>query len=142
MADTKQPATIQIPGVNFEDLAREVIAVKITEALSVGSTEAVQKLVLAALTRQVNPENGNEPHSYDSKVAWVEYVAGDLIRRATKDVLAERVEEMKPAIQKMVEAELKRNTKSIASALVDAYAAEAKHGYRLTVALQFKRDEK
>jgi hypothetical protein len=136
--DKMTSATIEIPGVNFEDLARQVIAVKVTEALSVGSSEAVQRLVMAALTRQVNPENGNEPRSYDPKCSWVEFVAGDLIRQATKQVLTERVEAMKPAIKTMVEAELKRNTKSIASALVDAYAAEAKSGYRLTVALAFK----
>jgi len=133
-------AQIQIPGVDFEELAKQVVAVKVTEALAAGSQEAVQKLVLAALTKQVNPSNGQEPRHYESKVSCVEYVAGDLIRAATKEVLAERVEEMKPAIKKMVEAELKRNTKSIASALVDAYAAEAKHGYRLSVALQFNRD--
>lgn len=139
---TNEPATIQIPGVNFEALAQQVIAAKVTEALTTGSREAVQNLVVAALTRKVT-ENGSEPrYSYDAKVPWVEYVAGDLIQKATKEVLAERIEEMKPAIRKMVEAELKRNTKSIASALVDSYAAEAKNGYRLSVAVQFQRHER
>jgi hypothetical protein len=42
----------------------------------------------------------------------------------------------------MVEAELKRNTKSIASALVETYSAEEKSGYRLAVSLQFKPNER
>lgn len=38
------PAQIEIPGVDFEELAKQVVAVKVTEALSGGKENAaVQK---------------------------------------------------------------------------------------------------
>lgn len=133
-------ATIELPGVDFAALAREVIAVKLTESLTT-SPEAVRSMVLAALGQKVNRENGQEPKSYDRDVcSWVEYVAADLIRQATKKVLAEKVESLRPAIEKAVDAELRRATKSIASALVESYANEAKSGYRVAVSMQWKAE--
>ena len=134
---------IQVPGVDFGEMARSVIAAKIAEALSVENTEAVHRLVMAALTTKVNAENGSEPRSYDrNTVSWVEYVASDMVRKATKEALAEQVETLRPVIKKAVAAELKRNANSIAKALVDCYANEAKSGYRMSVNMQFERHDR
>lgn len=143
MADQKQAATITVPGVDFAEMARAVVAAKIAEGLAVGNQEAVQSLVMAALTTQVTREHGNKPQSYErDTVSWVEYVAGDLIRTETKKALADHVNELRPAIQKAVAAELKRNTNGIAKALVSAYAAEAASGYRVKVSMQFEQHER
>lgn len=131
-------ATIELPGVDFGALAKEVIAVKLTEALAT-SEKGLTQIVHAALGVRVNAENGQPPrYSSDPAVPWVEYVAADLIRSATKEVLKQKVDSMRPAIEKAVEAELKRATKTIAVALVEAYANEAKAGYRVSVNMAFQ----
>ena len=142
MGDTKS-GTISISGVDFAEMARQVVAVKVAEALAVGSDGAVQQLVLAALTRKVDATNGSDnPRSYASTSTWVEWVAGDMIQRATKEVLAERVAEMRPMLKKLVEAELKRSAKTMAAALVDTYAHEAKSGYRIGVNVAFTKHDR
>ena len=135
-------ANIEIPGVDFAGIAREVVAVKLTEALAT-SPEGIRSIVQAALGVQVQAENG-QPKRYQSDVTvpWVEYVAADMIRAATKEVLQTHITAIKPQIQKAVEAALKKNTTTIAAALVDAFASEAKNGYRLGVSMSFtKRNE-
>ena len=135
-------ASIEIPGVDFGAIAREVIAVKLTESLAT-SPEGVKSIVQAALGVKVQAENGQPPrYSSDTTVPWVEYVAADMIRSATKDVLKEHVESIKPHIQKAVEAALKKNTTTIAVALVDAFAAEAKSGFRLSVSMAFQKHDR
>ena len=133
-------ATIEIPGVDFGALAKEVISVKLTEALAT-SENGIQKIVHAALGVRVQAENGQPPrYSSDVTVPWVEYVAADMVRRATKEVLQTRVEALKPAIEKAIEAEIKRSTKTIAKALVGAFTESASNGYRLSIAMTYKAD--
>ena len=85
-------ATIEIPGVDFAGIAREVVAVKLTEALAT-SPDGVRSIVQAALGVKVQAENGQPPrYSSDQTVPWVEYVAADMIRNATKEVLKAHVE--------------------------------------------------
>jgi hypothetical protein len=130
-------ATIELPGVDFGALAHEVIAVKLTEALAT-SPDGIRAIVQASLGQRVTPENGQPPrYSSDKTIPWVEYVAADMIRAATKKILAERVEAMRPALEKAVDAEIKRSSKTVAVALVDAYTAQCKSGYRITVGMQF-----
>src|SRR3990167_301501 len=133
-------ANIEIPGVDFAGIAREVIAVKLTEALAT-SPEGIRSIVQAALGVKVKEEDGKPPHySSDKTVPWVEFVAADLIRTATKDVLKAHIDTLRPQIQKAVEAELKKNTTTIAGALVGAFIETAKEGYRLGVSMSFTKN--
>jgi hypothetical protein len=133
-------ATIELPGVDFAALAKEVISVKLTEALAT-SDDGIKKIVHAALGVRVLEETGNTPrYSSDKTVPWVEYVAADMVRAATKEVLKAKVESLMPTIQKAVEAELKRSSKTIAHALVGAFTESCKNGYRLSVQMQYKTD--
>jgi hypothetical protein len=135
-------ASIEIPGVDFGAIAREVVAIKLTESLAT-SPDGIKAIVLAALGQKVKADNGQEPRSYDTNtVSWVEYVAADMIRSATKEVLADQVEKMRPRLVKAVEEALKKNTTTIAASLVDTYANEAKNGYRLFVSMQFAKHER
>ena len=133
-------ATIELPGVDFAALAKEVISVKLTEALAT-SDAGIKDIVHAALGVRVLAENGQPPrYSSDETVPWVEYVAADMVRSATKEVLQARVETLRPVIEKAVEAEIKRSTKSIANALVGAFTESCANGYRLSVSMQYKTD--
>lgn len=133
-------AKIELPGVDFGALANELIAVKLTEALAM-SPDGVREIVHAALGVRVAADNGQPPrYSSDKTIPWVEFVAADMIRAATKKVLAERVETMKPQIEKAIEAMLKKSSGTIAEALVGAFTEQCKSGYRLNVGMTYIKE--
>lgn len=122
---------IDIPGVDFAEMAREAIACKLNEAL-IGADEVVTKIVTAALTQKVN-EKGVVGSSYENRISYVEWLAHDMIRQATLEVMKARAEAMKPALEKAIEAELKRGIKTTAKALTDAFAQQASCGWAVKV---------
>lgn len=122
---------IDIPGVDFAEMAREAIACKLNEAL-LGADDVVVKIVTAALTQKVN-EKGVVGSSYENRIAYVEWLAHDMIRQATLEVMKAKAEEMKPALAKAIEAELKRGLKDTAKALANAFASQASCGWSLKV---------
>lgn len=126
---------IQMPGVDFEKMAREMIAAKLTEALSL-SDAAIQSLVTSALTRKVNEHGNVGQYSSDNKIAFVEWVAMDLIRKVTLDIVAAKTEALRPTIAIAVERELKRSTSQIAKALVEGFTDKAR-GARYSIGLTF-----
>jgi len=133
MMTQKASLNIEMPGVDFAGMAREAIAAKLTESM-IGSDDAIMKIVAAALTTKVN-ERGvtNNQYSYENKTPFVEWLAQDLIREATKSVLMQKVEGLRPALEKLIEKELSKNLKSIAASLTEAFAAQAKSGYGIKI---------
>lgn len=131
---TQASMKIDLPGVNFEQMAREAIAAHLTEAL-VGADETVKKIVVAAMTQKVNEKGHRDNYDYNNKYSFVEWMAQDLIRQATLDVLKTKVEALRPAIEKAVESELKRSVKEASKALTESFISTARHGYGITVNL-------
>jgi len=128
---------IQIPGVDFSQMAREAIALKLTEAL-VGADDIIQKIVVSAMTHKVDDKGQTSQYASYNTTPFVEWLAQDLIRKATLEVLAKRVESMRPMIEKAVEAELKRSTKAAAKALTGAFVERAGSSYGLTCDIALK----
>jgi len=130
----KQSLNIEMPGVDFAGLAREAIAAKLTEAL-VGEDATIMKIVVAAMERKVE-SNGN-PSSYAAHhgIPYVQWMAEQLIRDATKDALKERVERLRPALQAQIERQLTKNVKAIAVSLTDAFAKQAAYGHGVVINL-------
>ena len=120
-------ATIQLPGVDFNAMAREVIAAKLTEAMT-QSPEAIQRIVIGALSVKVDSE-GKVGRGYSSDISFVEWVAHDAIRRVVLDTVKAKAEALRSALEKAVEAELKRSTKAAAKALTDTFVKAASNGY-------------
>jgi hypothetical protein len=131
---TQASMKIDLPGVNFEQMAREAIAAHLTEAL-VGADETVKKIVIAAMAQKVNDKGQRDSYEHYNKTPFVEWMAHDLIRQATLDVLRTKVEALRPVIEKAVEAELKRTAKDAAKALTQSFLATTKHGYGVSVQL-------
>lgn len=132
---------IDIPGVDFALLARQAIAAKLTEAL-VGADDVIQRIVVGAMERKVN-EHGNVPtHSYDAKLPYIEWLAEDLLRKVTLDVLKTKIESMRPALEKAVEAELRRSAKASARVLASAIAQQAASAYGFTAEIVIKARER
>lgn len=137
---TNASMKLDIPGVDFEGLAREAIATKLTEAL-IGNDTAITALVANGLAQKVDSRGVvSARYGSDNKTPFVEWLAQDMVRKVTKEVLAEKMEEFKPALRKSVEAALKRSNTKIARALVDGWAAEASGGYRVKIGFDFEKD--
>ena len=128
----KASLNIEMPGVDFAGMAREAIAAKLTESM-VGADDMISKIVAAALTQKVNEHGRVGQYSSENKTAFVEWIAQDLIREATRAVLKDRVEKMRPALEKQIERELLKNTKSIAASLTEAFMKQASAGYGIVI---------
>ena len=128
---------IAIPGVNFEQLARETIAAKLTEAL-LGSDDAIRKIVVAGLERKVNDRGVVSDRSYDNTIPFIEWIAQDMLRKVTLDVVKAKIESMRPALEKAVEAELKKSAHASAQVLVGALVQQAANGYGFTAEVVIK----
>lgn len=137
MAETKT-GTIALQGVDFAELAKQVIAEKVTEALTIGSGEAVRGLILGALTEQVGTDGVRSTYSSQNTVPWVQWVAADAIRKLTKQVVAERIGVLRPALEKQIEASLRANVKSMASQLAAAAAERIGRDWTTNVDVSFK----
>lgn len=131
---------VEIPGVDFTELARQTIAVHLTEAL-IGNDEAIRKIVVAALAHKVN-ERGVVGQSYENRTPFVEWLAQDLIRSATLDVLRTKVEQLRPAIEAAVETELKHSTTEIAKVLTESFIRLAGSQYAIKLDLKANFEER
>lgn len=131
MSQTPASMKIDIPGVNFEEMAREAIAARLTEAL-VGANDSITKIVAAALSQKVN-DKGVVGSSYENRIPFVEWLAHDLIRQTVVEVLKAKIDAMRPSLQKAIEAELKNTVKGTAKALVNAFASQATSTWGLKV---------
>jgi hypothetical protein len=128
----KASLNIEMPGVDFAGMAREAISAKLTEA-RVGADDAIIKIVAAAMATKVNDHGNVSSSSYDNKTPYAEWLAGSLIREATKSVMAAKIDKLRPAIEAQVEKALTKNTRSIAVSLTDAFIKQATAGYGVII---------
>lgn len=134
---------IDLPGVDFTQLARQTIAAKLTESM-LGSEDVIQKIVIAAMSRKVTERGVVSQYDYENRHSFVEWLAQDMMRTVVVDVLRAKVEALRPVIEKQVEVALRRDVKSIANALTESFIGNAKSAYGVTVSLsaEFKRPER
>lgn len=130
---------IQVPGVDFQELARLAIAERITTAM-LGAENTIASIVGAAMQRKVDGKGNVSNYRSENNIPYVEWLAGDLISKATQEVLKTKVEALQPVIAKAIEAELRRNSKSIAKTLVEGWAATCKNDWRISI--NVKHDER
>lgn len=128
----KSSLSIEMPGVDFTAMAKEAIAVKLTESM-LGSEEIISKVVFSALEQKVNDQGKVDQYQSSNRIPFVEWVAQDLIREATKSVIKDRVDKLRPLLEKQIEKELSKNVKSIATSLSEHFIKQAQSGYGVTV---------
>ena len=124
--------SVQIPGVDFAELARVAISAQITKAM-LGTETILGGIVASALTAKVGSEGVPSNYASENKYAFAEWVAHDLIRKATVEVLKEKIGSMRPALEKEIEAALRRSLRGTAKAMVDCFVKQAQGSYRLSV---------
>lgn len=132
IAPAKASLNIEMPGVDFAGMAREAIAAKLTESL-IGADDAIIKIVAAAMTQKVNEHGNVGNYSSENKIPYAEWIAQDLIRKSVKQVLADRVEKLRPVLEAQIETQLKKNTKSIAASLTNKFIEQATNGYGVVI---------
>ncbi|TGU44649.1 hypothetical protein EN788_22300 [Mesorhizobium sp. M2D.F.Ca.ET.145.01.1.1] len=85
------------------------------------------------MATKVNDHGNVSSSSYDNKTPYAEWLAGSLIREATKSVMAAKVAQLRPAIEAQVEKALTKNTRSIAVSLTDNFIKQAAAGYGVVI---------
>lgn len=136
MAETPSN-TIALPGVDFNELAKQAISAHIVKGMA-SSPELVAQIVAGALTRKVNSEGKVDNYQHHNTQPFLQFVTEDLIRKAALEALQQHVEAMKPDIVKAVAAELKKAAPAIALALVEGFAANAKDRYGMQVGVKLE----
>lgn len=81
---------------DIEALIKATIQTKVIEAFNT-APEVVEKLVQAALSKEVN-EHGGKPDYRDQKMPFLDYLVGEEIRNAVRSSVREYVAENKEAI--------------------------------------------
>lgn len=98
-------------------------------------------LVNAALTRKVNSHGKVSQYNSENKHAFLEVLAGQVIREAARQAIEKIVAEQRPLIQTAVEEHLRRQPKKTAAAIVSAFAEGAGNRYRTAVHFTFSETE-
>ena len=137
MADTTNKVSMELPGVDFAALARQVIAVEVSKVLSVPEA-SLNAMVIAALQQKVGDDG--KPSNYNHNRTYVEWAAMNAIRGAVLSLLNARVEAMKPKLAELIEASLKRSAKAISITLSDDFVKAASrqgtYGFKLDITMQ------
>lgn len=140
MGDNNATMKIDIPGVDFGQLARQAIAVRLTETM-IGADDAIRKIVVAAMEQKVNDHGQVPQRSYEEKLPFIEWLAQDLMRKVTLDVLKAKIESLRPVLEKAIEVELKRSAHASAKVLAAALTKQAASGYGFTAEIILKARE-
>lgn len=134
--------SIALPGVDFAQMAREAIAVKLTEAL-VGADQAIVGIVASALERRVDDKGQISNYRSDNNLPYIEWLAQDLIRKAALDVLMKKIDALRPQIEEAIDKQLRKDSKKIATMLAESFAASAKSQHYVSFKIEmsgFRRD--
>ena len=139
----QKPASLslELPGVDFQQMAREAIAGKLVEALT-GADDVVGKIVVAAMSQKVSQHGTHSDYDYENKTPFIEWMAQDLIRGAALEALRTKVEAMKPVIVAAIEKQIKKDTKSIAKALAEGFVSNAKSAHTFSFKVEMKEHTK
>ena len=93
------------------------------------------------MERKVNDRGEVPQRSYEEKLPFVEWLAEDMLRKATIEVLRAKIDSLRPIIEKEVEAALKRGAKASAKVLAESLARQAASGYGFSAEIIIKAKE-
>ncbi len=103
------------------------------------SPEVVEKLVDAALRKEVN-EYGHKPNGYrDERMPYLDYLVGEQIRNACHDIIKEYVNDYKPALRVQIETAIKEA--NFSSTLTDLLSGAIINDWQWQFELNAKRKD-
>jgi hypothetical protein len=115
-----------------KDMVRTVLEAHIVTALK-ETPEALDTLVKAALSREVDSRNGSF-EGYGTKVPYLDYIAGETIRTATSQAVRKVVQEMQPEI----EAEVRKilTSEQVVQAFTKCIIGSTDQDYKISVSFE------
>ncbi len=128
------------------ELVRPVIEAKIQAAI----VAELQKtsvdwvlggLVSKALGQKVDQMNG-QPSTYSSAIPLLEWLCKDAVQKVARQAIAEWIEANRSIFQKHFEAEMKKNSKSMAKVFFDGVTESMKSTWQFKVDVGFQSPEK
>lgn len=119
----------------IETLVKTTIQTKIVLALK-ETPEAIDKLVQAALSKPVDPSSGQQ-NGYGTKVPYLDYLVGDLIREAARMSAREIIRESEAEITAAVRKRL--TTDNLAEAITRAVIGSAEEEWKIGVSFEKQR---
>ena len=122
---------------DIAELIRASIQVKVVEAFN-STPELVEKLIAAALSKEVNPNTGQVPGYHDKKVPYMEWLVGEEIRQAVRKCLHEYVEQHTEVIQDKVAAAIRGA--DFSETLAKTLGAVLTEAWRWNVDLRIQKD--
>lgn len=128
---------VQLPGVDFGLLAKQIVAEKVAEGLF-KSEAIVQGLIAEALTHKVNSE-GTASRSYDrDSMTWLEYTVRQLLKDAVVGEVKKQVANIQPKLERAVSKALKDSADLGAGILVADFFERIKSTYGPSIEVTFK----
>jgi hypothetical protein len=124
---------------DIEALLKATIQTKVIEAFN-STPEMVEKLVAAALSKEVN-EHGQKPGGYgDKKMPYMEWLVGDEIRKAVCKCVHEYVQSHEEEIKERVQAAMVSSDfmKPVAEVMADVLSKS----YNWTIDLKIAQDQR
>lgn len=137
---SQDKADVDVSDIDFMAIARDAISVKLAETLT-GSNDIVTKIVTAALAQKVNIDGSVDRHGMDHKQSYVEWLAHELIRESVHSVLKDKIDELRPVIEKIIEARVMALAPSIAELLTDDFVNRAKQSSSIKFDIIVSSDE-
>jgi len=128
--------TLQVDKCLVEPVIKAQIQAAIVREL--GQTERlVEKVVAQALTVKVNSEGKHSKSSYRNEFTYLNWLTGDVIRRAAKEAIREYIEEVRDEIKVEVAKQIRKRSNDFATALVSGLADALKASWRFDVKVGF-----
>lgn len=120
---------------DIETIVKTTIQTRIVAALT-DTPETISKLVEAALNKPVDPNTGRHD-GYASKVPYLDYLVGDLIRDAARAAAFAVLRDSQPQIEAAVRAHLTMD--DMAKAITTAVVGAAGEDWKVKISFERER---
>lgn len=121
---------------DIEAILRQQLQTRIIEVLQ-GTPEMIEAMVKAALSKPVDPHSGR-PDGYGTRIPYLEYLTGEVIREAARKSVMSQIEEMREQIDGIVREHIKGD--DFVKAISSAFLKAAEDEWRIRVS--FEREER
>ena len=121
--------------INIDEMTKTIIESQIIQAFR-DSPEAIDELVRSALNQEVN-DYGSKPSYSESKMPYLEYAAGNVIRNVATKAVRDRINELQPEIEKVVREKL--SSDDLVNSFADNIVKTIQKEWRLTVDFHYEK---
>ena len=123
---------------SIEQMLKTTIQTKVVEAFN-STPEMIDKLIEAALSKEVNSHGGKPDHYDRIKMPYLEWLVGQEIRNAARGAVQEYIKEHGDVIKAKVKDAVRRS--DIGDELTKVFGEAMTRDYNWTVNLDIKRSD-